>query len=118
MKLDLKTLTTQRQWRSATGFNKAKFDLLLVYFQESYETIYGKTIEQRTSESPNSPTITSYDDLLFFTLFSLKSGLTYDLLGFVSGMDGSNAKRNRSGEPSRLRNGLFMPKSDYSTQKT
>ena len=85
MKLDLTTLTTERQWRSATGFNKDKFDLLLVHFQESYETIYGKTIEQRTSESPNSPTITNCANLLFFTLFSLKSGLTYDLLGFVSG---------------------------------
>ena len=55
-----------------------------------------KTIEERTSESPNSPSITKYDDLLFFTLFSLKSGLTYDLLGLVSGFDGSNAKRNQS----------------------
>ena len=29
------------------------------------------------------------------TLFNLKSGLTYDLLGLVSGMDASNAKRNQ-----------------------
>jgi hypothetical protein len=29
-----------------------------------------------------------------FTLFSLKSGLTYDVLGIVCGMNGSNAKRN------------------------
>ena len=66
------------------------------FFQESYEKIYGKTIQERTSESPNNPTITSYSDLLFFTLFSLKSGLTYDLLGYVSGIDGSNAKRNQT----------------------
>jgi hypothetical protein len=33
---------------------------------------------------------------LLYTLFSLKSGLTYDVLGLVSGMDGSNAKRNQT----------------------
>jgi hypothetical protein len=27
MKLDLPTLTTERQWRSATGFSKDKFEL-------------------------------------------------------------------------------------------
>ena len=37
----------------------------------------------------------SEEELLFFTLFSLKTGLTYDALGFVSGMDASNAKRNQ-----------------------
>ncbi len=30
-----------------------------------------------------------------FTLFSLKSGLSFDLLGFTTGMDGSTAKRNQ-----------------------
>jgi hypothetical protein len=96
MKLDILDLTTERQWRSATGLTKEKFEILLGLFEKSYENIYGKTIEKRTSESPNNPTMTSYSELLFFTLFSLKSGLTYDLLGFVSGIDGSNAKRNQT----------------------
>ena len=96
MKLDILDLTTERQWRSSTGLTKEKFEILLGFFQESYEKIYGKTIQERTSESTNNPTITSYSDLLFFTLFSLKSGLTYDLLGFLSGIDGSNAKRNQT----------------------
>ncbi|WP_394992997.1 hypothetical protein [Emticicia sp.] len=96
MKLDILDLTTERQWRSATGLTKEKFELLLTFFQKAYENLYGKTIQERTSESPNNPTMTSYSELLFFTLFSLKSGLTYDLLGFVSGIDGSNAKRNQT----------------------
>ena len=33
---------------------------------------------------------------MFFTLFSLKAGLPYDVLGFVSGMDAANAKRNQA----------------------
>ncbi len=42
------------------------------------------------------PSLQSEEELLFFTLFSLKAGLTYDVLGFVSGMDASNAKRNQT----------------------
>ena len=41
------------------------------------------------------PTFTSESELLFFTLFSLKAGLTYDVLGFVCGLDMANAKRNQ-----------------------
>lgn len=96
MQLNIQGLKTERQWRSATGMSEKKFRQLLPHFATSYERLYDKTIEERTSESPNSPSIISYEDLLFFTLFSLKSGLTYDLLGFVNGIDGSNAKRNQS----------------------
>ena len=42
------------------------------------------------------PTFPSYRALLFFTLFSLKSGLTFDVLGFVFRLDSSNAKRNQT----------------------
>jgi len=70
MKLHISDLTTERQLRSATGLTKEKFEILLVSFQESYETIYGKTIEKRTSESPNNPTITSYSELLFFNFLA------------------------------------------------
>ena len=96
MKLAITELKTERQWRSNIGISKEKFDVILPEFGTTYETIYGKTITERTSDSPNSPNLTTYEDLLFFTLFSLKTGLTYDVLGFVSGMDGSNAKRNQS----------------------
>jgi hypothetical protein len=119
MTLDIANLTTERQWRSATGFSKDKFVRLLIHFQKSYENIYAKTIEQRTSESPNSPTITTYENLLFFTLFSLKSGLTYDLLGFVSGIDGSNAKRNQTLGIEVLKKALeklkVLPKQNFET---
>ncbi|WP_394993961.1 hypothetical protein [Emticicia sp.] len=119
MKLDILELTTERQWRSATGLTKEKFEILLSPFQESYENVYGKTIQERTSESPNNPTITSYSELLFFTLFSLKSGLTYDLLGFVCGIDGSNAKRNQTMGIGILKDTLskigILPKRNFET---
>lgn len=50
----------------------------------------------RHSEIEVTPGLGSEKELLFFTLFSLKAGLTYDVLGFVSGLDGSNAKRNQT----------------------
>ena len=65
MKLDISNLSTERQWRSATGLTEQKFKILLNFFQASYESIYGKTIQERTSESPNNPTMTSYSELLF-----------------------------------------------------
>ena len=117
MKLSISGLKTDRQWRSATGMNETKFRQLLPYFAKSYESLYGKDILSRTSESPNSPSMTSYESLLFFTLFSLKSGLTYDLLGFVSGIDGSNAKRNQTLGLEVLKNALsdlgVLPKREF-----
>ncbi|MCX7068561.1 MAG: hypothetical protein NTW85_12850 [Methylococcales bacterium] len=39
--------------------------------------------------------INSEEELLLYTLFSLKSSLTYDVLELVCGMGKSNAKRNQ-----------------------
>ena len=49
----------------------------------------------RPAEIEVRASLQSEEELLYFTLFSLKCGLTYDLLGLVCGMDGSNAKRNQ-----------------------
>ncbi len=93
MKLSTTDLKTDRQWRSATGLDKKRFKLLLPFFEKSYQEIFGQTLRERQSECPDLPHLTSYEDLLLFTLFSLNSGLIYDLLGLVTGMDGSTAKR-------------------------
>ena len=57
--------------------------------------------------------------LLFFTLFSLKSGLTYDVLGLVTGLDGSNAKRNQERGLQVLKHALskagVLPKREFKT---
>lgn len=95
MKLQIADLTTERQWCAATGFTSAQFAKLPGLFTQSYFELYGQTVAQRQAELEVTPTLTSEEALLFFTLFSLKAGLTYDLLGFVSGMDAANAKRNQ-----------------------
>lgn len=95
MKLQISDLTTDRQWSAATGFTRAQFAQLLVRFTQSYLELYGQSVAQRHAEIEVTPSLSSEEELLFFTLFSLKAGLTYDVLGFVSGMDASNAKRNQ-----------------------
>lgn len=95
MNLSITALKTDRQWRSATGLDHKRFTKLLTWVEQSYEQIYGKTIQQRQADCPDKPALNTYSDLLLFTLFSFKSGLSYDLLGFTTGMDGSTAKRNQ-----------------------
>lgn len=95
MKLKTEDLKTERQWRAATGFDQKRFEKLLELFTVSYLKLFGKTVAERQAEIETTPSLTTERELLLFTLFSLKAGLTYDLLGIVSGMDGSNAKRNQ-----------------------
>ena len=95
MKINRLELKTERQWRCATGFNQERFDKLLPYFERCYLETYGSHLNSRPVASGLNYCIQNEEELLLFTLFSLKSGLTYDLLGLVCGMDASNAKRNQ-----------------------
>lgn len=95
MQLQISNLNTDRQWAAVTGFTSAQFQNLLELFTRSYLELHGKTVTERHAEIEVAPSLASEEELLFFTLFSLKTGLTYDALGFVSGMDASNAKRNQ-----------------------
>ena len=91
MSANYKTLTTDRQWKATTGLSKSKFRELKKHFGASFKELYGQELWERQSNSTNEAHLKSYGDYLFFVLFSLKSGLTYDALGFVFGMSGGNA---------------------------
>ena len=108
-----------RQWRATTGMDERRFLLLLDIFESAYVSVYGRRIEYRVADSPEELTFTTYKSLLFFTLFSLKSGLTYDLLGFVFKLDVSNAKRNQSLGLEVLKRGLgdagLLPKRSFTS---
>lgn len=95
MKLSVDELNTERQWRAATGYDQERFYRLLAIFDVIYARNYGESIEAVRAKSPMACVIQNCEELLLFTLFSLKSGLTYDNLGWVTGMDGSTAKRNQ-----------------------
>ena len=96
MKISVSELTTDRKWRSATGLDRFRFEKLLVEFRKIYREIYNQTFEEHLPrETGNYYCINNEEELLLFTLLSLKSGLTLDLLGLMCGMDGSNVKRNQ-----------------------
>lgn len=96
MKLIIADIKDDRTWAAVTGMSKVNFDKLAPLFRASYLELHGKTVAQRQAALDIPPSLPSEEDLLFFTLFSLKTGLTYDALGFVSGMDRANAKRNQT----------------------
>lgn len=57
---------------------------------------------------PTGTRIKAEADLLFFTLFSCKSGLTYDVLGLVCGLDAAPAKRRQDEGLAVLREALRL----------
>ena len=89
-------IRNERQWKATTGMSQTKFLELSKAFGQAYEGIYGCSIQERQSNSSQEAIFRSYEELLFFLLFSLKSGLTYDALGAIFSCDGSTAKFNQT----------------------
>jgi hypothetical protein len=85
-----------RMWPATVGLTEQQFNQLLVLFTRSYEAEFGRSLEQRIADSLKEVTFKTAESLLMFTLFSLKSGLAYDALGYVYQLDGANAKRNQA----------------------
>ena len=120
--MNISNLSTERQWRSAIGMNKERFYILLPFFESSYLSIYKKTIATKQQQEKRIQfRIKSEEELLFFTLFSLKNDLTYDVLGLVFDMTASNAKRNQNISLKVLKHALdkqdYMPKRHFRNKK-
>ena len=92
MAISYKDIINDRQWSASIGMKKNKFFELVSHFGNTYEDLFGKSIKERQGNSSKEAHLQTYEDLLFFILFSLKSGLTYDALGLVFSMTGSSAK--------------------------
>ena len=95
MKITASDLKQDRQWRATVGMSKEQFYILLNPFKKAYFDTYKEELSKRKVEVNIEYCIENEEELLLFTLFSLKSGLTYDVLGIVCGMNGSNAQRNQ-----------------------
>lgn len=96
MAISYQEIRTQRQWRASTGLSEKQFLKLVPLFGKAYKELFGEDIEERQSHSTEQPRFTSYSELLFFGLYSIKSGLTYDLLGLSFGLSPSNAHANQA----------------------
>ena len=112
-------IRNERQWKATTGMSQTKFLELSQAFGQAFEGIYGCSIQERQSNSSQEATFRSYEEMLFFLLFSLKSGLTYDALGAIFDCDGSTAKTNQTNALPILKAALsnlgLMPKRSFSS---
>lgn len=83
-----------RQWRATTGLTQDQFTLLTTHFEETYRFLYGQTINELAQAIDIEFKLPTYADCVFFVLFQLKNGLSYDALGLLIQTDASNAQRN------------------------
>ena len=117
MKISIQDLKTPRQWRSALGRDAHHFEQLLVVFRRAYAALHEVQLADRMVIHPAGTRMKDEEDLLFFTLFSGKSGLTYDVLGLVCGLDGATAKRRQDEGLAVLREALrladCLPERDF-----
>jgi len=63
--------------------DERRFMTFLSLFEAAYVSVLGRRTEQRAADIPEELLFISCKSLLLFTLFRLKSGLTYDILGFL-----------------------------------
>lgn len=102
MRLGIADLRNEREWRAMLGLDRRRFEQLLIYFKEVfYEINHCRLEEKLPKETYHRYCIKTEENLLFFTLASIKCGNTYDQIGIFFGMDASNAKRNQE-------KGLFL----------
>ena len=108
MKISVQDLKTPRQWRASVGCDAHHFEQLLVVFKEAYVALNQVQLAERLLIHPVGACVKDEADLLFFTLFSCKSGLTYDVLGLVCGIDAATAKRRQDEGLAVLREALRL----------
>ena len=117
MAISYKDVRNDRQWKASTGLSEEQFFKLVRLFGQAYEMLFGVSMEERQNNSTANSTFRTCADLLFFTLYSVKSGLTYDLLGLTFGLDGANAYQNQALGlrvlQSALQKGGYLPKRTY-----
>lgn len=121
MPISYKDIKTKRVWKASTGLTELQFHNLSKLFASSFEQLFDETLSDKANNGTNELTFKTYKDLLFFGLYSLKSGLTYDLLGLNFGLSSSNAFANQSLVLAVLEHSLqvadLMPKREFRTEK-
>ncbi|MFN7118739.1 MAG: hypothetical protein ACK4TA_18210, partial [Saprospiraceae bacterium] len=78
MSLHYKAIKEDRQWRATIGLSQVKFEQLVDLFKRSYEQLNGVSLEQGAYNLKKTLILKSYEEVVFYVLFQLKNGLTYD----------------------------------------
>ena len=93
--MDYTKITTDRQFRDASGYSKESFEKLLRDFELYYKKYRGQSYESYIEENvKETPRLQTLGQALFFVLFQLKNDLVFGALGFVFGMSPSTAQGN------------------------
>lgn len=121
MAITYQDIRSERQWRSSTGLTEIQFFKLAALFSLAYEEMFGESLTDRQNTSTASSTFQTYEALLFFGLYSIKSGLTYDLLGLSFNLSPSNAYEMQALSltviQSALELGGYMPLREYTSEE-
>lgn len=96
MSISYTQIRDARQWKASTGLSEDQFRKLVEEFKITYEDFLGETINERTNNSSSESRFKNYEELLFFLLYSIKSGLTYDLLALSFNMNRGSAFRTQT----------------------
>lgn len=85
----------EREWQSVLSIDNHSFNTLCNRCNEVYLELNGYSYEDMLAHNPNGSkaTFSKLDDLIFATLLVLKSGITFDLFGYLFQIDQSNAIR-------------------------
>lgn len=90
-----KKITTERQFKDATGHDKASFLKLADDFKATYYELNGVTYEEHIKLNVmEEPKFKTLEEALFFVLFQMKNDLIFGSLGVVFGMSSSTAHDN------------------------
>jgi hypothetical protein len=89
-----KTIKNERQWKATVGLSSKSFHCLTIHFTLTYAKLNGVSLNEAAENLKSNLLLPTYEDCLFYVLFQLKNGLSYDSLGFLIGTDGVNAERN------------------------
>ncbi|MEL6929216.1 MAG: hypothetical protein AAFO95_11320 [Cyanobacteria bacterium J06600_6] len=96
MAINYKDIRSQRQWKASTGLSQIQFEQLVSLFSETYKEIFDERFDERDENSTNQSAFKTYEDLLFYGLYSFKSGLSFDLLALSFGISSSTAYQYQS----------------------
>lgn len=121
MILNYKGIKEDRQWRATIGLPSEKFHQLVSLFKSSYEQLNGVSLEQGALRLGKELTLKTYEEVVFYVLFALKNGLTYDVLGFLVGVNSSQGRKlfekyRKILEISLFENG-HLPKRNFASLK-
>ena len=96
MSINYKEIKSEQHWKASTGLSFEEFLELAKIFEKTYEEISEQILDSQKMYLNTSPKFKTCEDMLFFALYSIHSGLSYDLLGVTFGMDTAEAFKSQS----------------------